>query len=77
MNEGKGTGNPPQQIRYKTTKSKNNGEALAVAEFKVHGEDGLLGTIEIGHGTIGWKAASEGSFQAARLGLIFKMNGLQ
>jgi hypothetical protein len=58
-------------------KEKSMCEAGAVVKFKVHCEDGLLGTIEIAQGAFSWKAANEGDFQAARLGLLFKMNGLQ
>lgn len=38
-------------------------KAGAAVEFKVHGEDGLLGTIQIGQGTFGWKAANKQSFK--------------
>ena len=32
-------------------------KAGAAATFKVQGRNGLLGTIEIGQGTFGWKSA--------------------
>jgi hypothetical protein len=37
--------------------------AGAAVEFKVHGESGLLGTIQIGKGTFGWKAANKQKFR--------------
>ncbi len=38
-------------------------KAGAAVAFKIHGENGLLGTIQIGQGTFGWKAANKQKFQ--------------
>ena len=38
-------------------------KAGAAVTFKVRGKNGLLGTIEIGQGSFGWKAANKQTFK--------------
>lgn len=55
--------NSPKHRVDMTLKSKDIAKAGAAVKFKVYGENAtLLGTIEIGQGTFGWKATKKQSF---------------